>query len=124
MDETPLKEVVWVGPTRKELKEFPRTVQRVFGYALNAVQLGETPPEAKPLKGFGGGAGVLELVEDHRGDTYRAVYTVRFATKVYVLHVFQKKSKRGIATPQKEIELIRARLKWAERLYTGRTREG
>jgi phage-related protein len=71
MDETPLKIVVWVGPTRKELKEFPRPVQRVFGYALNAVQMGEVPPEAKVLKGFGGGAGVLELVEDHRGDTYR-----------------------------------------------------
>jgi phage-related protein len=123
MDETPLKEVVWVGPTRKELKALPRPVQRVFGYALNAVQMGETPPEAKPLSGFGG-AGVLELIEDHRGDTYRAVYTVRFASKVYVLHVFQKKSKRGIATPQRDIELIRARLKWAERLYTGRTTEG
>ena len=93
------------------------------GVALYAAQLVETPPEAKPLKGFSG-AGVLELVEDHRGDTYRAVYTVRFATKIYVLHVFQKKSKRGIATPQKEIELIRARLKWAERLYTGRAKEG
>ena len=90
---------------------------------LNAAQLGETPPEAKIMKGFGG-AGVLELVEDHRGDTYRAVYTVRFATKIYVLHVFQKKSKRGIATPHKEIELIRARLKWAERLHTGKTKEG
>lgn len=123
MDETPLKTVVWVGPTRKELKEFPRPVQRAVGYALNAAQLGETPPDAKVMKGFGG-AGVLELVEDHRGDTYRAVYTVRFATKIYVLHVFQKKSKRGIATPHKEIELIRARLKWAERLYTGRAREG
>jgi phage-related protein len=78
-------------------------VQRVFGFALLAAQFGETPPEAKVIKGFGG-AGVLELVEDHRGDTYRTVYTVRFATKIYVLHVFQKKSKRGIATPQKEIE--------------------
>jgi phage-related protein len=124
MDETPLKIVVWVGPTRKALKEFPRPVQRVFGYALNAVQMGEVPPEAKVLKGFGGGAGVLELVEDHRGDTYRAVYTVRFATRIYVLHVFQKKSKRGIATPQKDLDLIRARLKWAERLYTGRAKEG
>jgi phage-related protein len=123
MDGAPLKTVVWVGPSRKDLKEFPRPVQRVFGYALNAAQLGETPPEAKIMKGFGG-AGVLELVEDHRGDTYRAVYTVRFATKIYVLHVFQKKSKRGIATPQKEIELIRARLRWAERMHTGRTTEG
>jgi phage-related protein len=122
MDETPLKTVVWVGPTRKELKEFPRPVQRAVGLALYAAQLRETPPDVKPLKGFGG-AGVLEVVEDHRGDTYRAVYTVRFATKIYVLHVFQKKSKHGIATPQKEIELIRARLKWAERLYTGKVQE-
>ena len=120
MDETPLKEVVWIGSTRKELREFPRPVQKVFGYALHAAQLGETPPEAKPLKGFGG-RGVLELVEDHRGDAYRAVYTIRFATRIYVLHVFQKKSKYGIATPQRDIELIRARLKWAERLYTGKT---
>ena len=115
--------MVWVGPTRKELKELPRAVQRVFGYALNLAQMGDVPPEAKILKGFGG-AGVLELVEDHRGDTYRAVYTLRFAARIYVLHVFQKKAKRGIATPKKEIELIRARLKWAERLYTGKTKEG
>src|ERR1700722_3156621 len=123
MDNEPLKTLDWVGPTWKDLKEFPRPVQRVFGYALHLAQLGDAPPEAKILKGFGGG-GVLELVEDHRGDTYRAVYTVRFATRIYVLHVFQKKSKRGIATPQKEIDLIRARLKWAERLYTGKAREG
>ena len=123
MDEMPLKTVVWVGPTRKELKTFPRPVQRTVGLALYSAQLGERPPDAKPLKGFGG-AGVLELVEDHRGNTYRAVYTVRFATRIYVLHAFQKKSKSGIATPQKEIELIRARLKWAERLYTGKTTEG
>ncbi len=80
-------------------------------------------PGAKPLKGFGG-AGVLEIVEDHRGDTYRAIYTVRFATRIYVLHVFQKKSKRGIATPQKDIELVRARLRWAEQIHSGRWREG
>ena len=123
MDEPVLKTVVWVGPTRKELRAFPRPVRRAVGLALYATQLGETPPDAKVLKGFGG-AGVLELVEDHRGDTYRAVYTVRFATRIFVLHVFQKKSKRGIATPQKEIELIRARLRWAERLYTGKTKEG
>jgi phage-related protein len=124
MDEAPIiKTVVWVGPSRKDLKAFPRPVQRAVGLALYVAQLGETPPDTKPLKGFGG-AGVLELVEDHRGDTYRAVYTVRFATKIYVLHAFQKKSKHGIATPQKEIELIRARLKWAERLYAGKTTEG
>lgn len=84
-----------------------------------AVQMGETPPEAKPLKGFGG-MGVLELIEDFRGDTYRAVYTVRFATKVYVLHVFQKKAKHGIATPKQEMDLIRDRLKRAESLYKGK----
>jgi phage-related protein len=123
VDETPVKVVVWVGPTRKELKAFPRPVQRVFGLALYAAQIGETPTDAKPLKGFGG-AGVLEMVEDHRGDTYRAVYTVRFATRIYVLHVFQKKSKRGIATPQKDIELVRARLRWAEQIHSGRWREG
>jgi phage-related protein len=123
VDETPIKSVVWVGPTRKELKAFPRPVQRAFGVALYAAQIGETPLDAKPLKGFGG-AGVLEMVEDHRGDTYRAVYTVRFATRIYVLHVFQKKSKRGIATPQKDIELVRARLRWAEQIHSGRWREG
>jgi phage-related protein len=91
--------------------------------ALFAAQVGETPPDAKPLRGFGG-AGVLELIEDHRGDTYRAVYTVRFATRIYVLHAFQKKSKRGIATPKRDLELIRERLKWAERLHTGKAKEG
>ena len=123
MDETPIKAVVWVGPTRKELKAFPRPVQRAFGLALYAAQVGEMLPGAKPLKGLGG-AGVLEIVEDHRGDTYRAIYTVRFATRIYVLHVFQKKSKRGIATPQKDIELVRARLRWAEQIHSGRWREG
>src|ERR1035438_8036249 len=105
-----LKELEWIASSRKDMKALPRQVQRVFGYALNAAQMGERPPEAKPLKGFGG-MGVLELVEDHRGDTYRAVYTVRFATKVYVLHVFQKKAKHGIATPKQEMDLIRIRLK-------------
>ena len=85
--------------------------------------LARRPPDAKPLRGFGG-AGVLELIEDHRGDTCWPVYTVRFATKIYVLHAFQKKSKRGIATPKHELELIRERLKWAERLHTGKAKEG
>ncbi len=92
-------------------------VRHTFGVALYAVQLGEMPPEAKPLRGFGG-AGVLELIDDHDGNTYRAVYTVRFARKVYVLHAFQKKSTRGVATPKREIELIRDRLKRAERLHS------
>jgi phage-related protein len=122
VDEAPIKAVVWGGATRSALKAFPRPVQRAVGLALYATQLGETPPDAKPLKGFGG-AGVLELIEDYRGDTYRAVYTVRFATRIYVLHVFQKQSKHGVATPQKDIELIRARLRWAEQMQSGRTKE-
>jgi phage-related protein len=108
----------WIASSRKDLRGFPSGVRRAFGLALFAVQCGDTPPEAKPLKGFGG-AGVLELIEDHRGDTYRAVYTVRFSTRIYVLHVFQKKSKRGIATPRRDLELIRDRLKQAERIHLG-----
>ena len=115
MVEVPIKTVVWIGPTLKELKAFPRPVQRAVGLAFYAAQLGETPPDAKPLKGFSG-AGVLELVEDHRGDTYRAVYTVHFADAIYVLHTFQKKSTRGISTPSADIELVRTHLKQAEEL--------
>jgi phage-related protein len=117
------KQLVWVGSSRRDLREFPPAVRRTFGVVLFAVQLGETPPDAKPLRGFGG-AGVLELIDDHRGDTYRAVYTVRFATRIYVLHAFRKKSKCGIATPKRDLELIRERLKWAQRLHTGKTKEG
>lgn len=115
-----IRELEWIASSRKDMKALPRPVQRAFGYALYAAQIGEKPPEAKPLQGFGG-MGVLELIEDYRGDTYRAVYTVRFATRIYVLHVFQKKSKRGIATPKQEMNLIRERLKEAERLYTEKT---
>jgi phage-related protein len=120
-DETP-KKLEWIGSSRKDMMALPRTVQRTFGYALYLAQLGDKPPEAKPLKGFSG-AGVLELVEDYKGDTYRAVYTVRFAKKIYVLHVFQKKAKRGISTPKHEIDLIRDRLKIAERLYADSNKE-
>jgi len=115
-DEIELKGLEWIASSRKDMQTLPRSVQRVFGYAFYAAQCGEKPPEAKPLKGFGG-AGVLELVEDHRGDTYRAVYTVRFAAKVYVLHVFQKKARHGIATPKHELDLIHARLRQAEGHY-------
>jgi phage-related protein len=97
----------------------PGGVQQVFGFALYNAQIGRTHPAAKPLKGFGS-AGVLEVVEDWRGDSYRAVYTVRFADAVYVLHCFQKKSTSGVATPKREIDLIRKRLKEAERLAGGR----
>jgi phage-related protein len=88
----------------------PADVQDTFGYALHLAQAGDRHSQAKPLKGFGG-AGVLEVVEDHQGDTYRAVYTVRYASAVYVLHCFQKKSISGIATPKPDLDLIRARLK-------------
>jgi phage-related protein len=116
MSGTDPKELVWVGSSRKDLRAFPPAIRRIFGIALFAVQLGAMPPEAKPLRGFGG-AGVLELIEDDDRGTYRAVYTVRFTSKIYVLHAFQKKSKRGIATPKREIDLIHERLKTAERLY-------
>lgn len=88
-----------------------------MGAALFLVQIGETPIQAKPLRGFGG-ASILELVEDYRTDTYRAVYTVRFSRVVYVLHVFQKKSRRGRTTPQRDIALIRERLQQAEAHYS------
>jgi phage-related protein len=87
-----------------------------MGFALWQAQRGGKHADAKVLKGFGGG-GVLEVVEDHEGSTYRAVYTVKFSGAVYVLHAFQKKSKKGIKTPQREIELIRKRLKTAEEHY-------
>jgi phage-related protein len=93
-----------------------------LGLALYAVQSGETPPIAKALKGFGG-AGVLELIEDDASGTYRAVYTVRYATAVYVLHVFQKKSKRGKATPQRDIDLVEGRLKRAREIHEMKMKE-
>ncbi len=105
------------------MRALPKQVRRTFGVALYAVQIGETPPIAKPLRGFGG-AGVLELIEDDAGGTYRAVYTVRYSTAVYVLHVFQKKSKRGRETPQRDIDLIKERLKRAEELHALMVKEG
>jgi phage-related protein len=112
----PLKPVEWIGSSREDLRAFPGEVREVMGEALYRAQQGDEHPAAKALKGFGG-RGVLEIVDDHRGDTYRAVYTVRFASVIYVLHVFQKKSKKRIATPRHEIELIRTRLKRAEDHY-------
>lgn len=124
MEWSPLnpKPVIWVGPSLRELRSFPDAVQDAVGYAHFRAQIGHESPNAKPMKGFGG-AGVLEIVEDEDGDTYRAVYTVRFSDAVYVLHSFQKKSKKGIATPKHELDLIRARLKDAERLHAERMRE-
>ena len=105
------KPVVWVGDSLRVLRTFPAPVQDEVGYALFLAQRGEKHESAKPLKGFG--AGVLEIVSDHRGDTLRAVYTVRLGERVFVLHAFQKKSKRGAATPQAELEMVKRRLKRA-----------
>jgi phage-related protein len=114
-----LKPVRWVGTSLRDLRSFPRSVRSDIGQALFTAQEGEIDPSAKPLKRFGG-ASVLEIVASHQGNAWRAVYTVRFAGAIYVLHVFQKKSTRGIATPMREIELIRKRLVDAERDFRER----
>ena len=107
--------LVWIASSYKDLMALPIDVRRRFGYALSLAQMGDQDDAAKVLKGFGG-AGVLEVVEDDADSTYRAVYTVRFVEAVFVLHCFQKKSKRGIATPKADMDIIRARLKVAESL--------
>ena len=107
-----MRRLEWIGSTKKDLKALPEEVVDVFGYALYLAQTGGKHDQAKALRGFGS-AGVLEVVEDRRGDTYRAVYTVQFAVRVFVLHVFQKKSKSGISTPKLDLDLIRNRLKVA-----------
>jgi phage-related protein len=111
-----MKPLQWIGSSLEDLRAFPRYVQREIGLALTVAQYGGKHPAAKPLRGFGG-AQVLEVVEDYEGDTYRAVYTVRFAEVLYVLHCFQKKSTRGIKTAQRDIELIKARLRRAQEEY-------
>lgn len=113
------KPLRWVASSKKDLMAMPDEVRDVFGYALHLAQEGRKHFDAKPLKGFGG-AGVLEVVEDFQGDAYRAVYTVRFAGAVYVLHCFQKKSTQGIATPKHDVELIKSRLKAVEASLGGK----
>ena len=108
-----MKPLYWVGAALRDLQAMPESVKDDFGYALFLAQRGEKSPKAKPLAGFGS-AGVLEVVTHEAGGTFRAVYTVRFANAVYVLHCFQKKSKTGIATPKADMELIRARLRQAQ----------
>ena len=116
-DDSPeAKPLRFVGSSRKDIRKLPQGVKSVFGQALFDAQSGKKHPSAKPLKGFGG-AGVLEVVEHDQGGTYRAVYTIQFAGVVYVLHVFQKKSKSGIKTPSEEIDKVKARLKEAEADY-------
>ena len=106
------KPLRWVGSAKKDLQAMPAEVQDTFGYALHLAQSGGKHAQAKPLKGFGS-AGVLEVVESEAGSTYRAVYTVKIAGSVYVLHCFQKKSTSGIATPKPDMDLVRDRLKAA-----------
>ena len=108
--------LAWVGSSRKDLKQFPREVRRDIGVALYAAQQGVTDPATKPLRGFGGGS-VVEIIADHDGDTWRAVYTVRYRDAVYVLHAFQKKSKRGTATPKRDMDLVARRLAEVERWH-------
>jgi len=112
MTPQPNKPVVWIGSSHEDWKAFPDDVQDVMGYALHLAQVGGKAANAKPLAGFKG-ASVLEIRDDFQGDTYRAIYTVKFHEVVYVLHAFQKKSKKGIATPKSEIDLIERRLKKA-----------
>jgi phage-related protein len=116
---TGLKSVVWVGSSKADLKRFPELVQKHIGFALKMAQTGDKHPDAKPLRGFGG-ASVVEVIEDFDRNTYRAVYTVRFPEAIYVLHCFQKKSRRGIATDRRDVELIKDRLARAEDLHRQR----
>ena len=111
-----LKPVRWIASSKDDLSALPVDVRRDIGQALYVAQCGDKHADAKALKGFGG-AGVLEVVARHDGDTFRAVYTVRFAEVIYVLHAFQKKSKTGIATTKKDIDPIKSRLKLAEDDY-------
>jgi phage-related protein len=122
MNEKQEKPLRWIASALNDLKKFPEDVQDVMGYALDLAQHGQKHPNAKPLRGFSG-AGVLEIVDDFDGDTYRAIYTVKFEGVIYLLHSFQKKSKHGIATPQQDIELVKKRLKIAQENYLQQTTE-
>jgi len=118
-----LKKLVWIASSLKDLQEFPGEIRSSMGYALYVAQAGGKHLDAKPLKGFHG-AGVLEVVETLDGNTFRTVYTVRLADTVYVLHAFQKKARKGIATPKQQAELIRNRYEAAIRLHAARTGAG
>jgi phage-related protein len=118
-NDSPLKPVIWVGTSLEDLRRFPAPVQDHMGFALYVAQGGDKHQDAKVLSGFGG-AGVLEVIKDYRGDTFRAVYALKYAGTVYVLHAFQKKSKSGRQTPRRDIELIKQRLREAEQIARGR----
>ena len=115
--EDEVKPLVWIGSSHEDLKEFPSEVQDEMGYALYVAQIGDKHPKAKPLKGF---SGVMEIRSDYASNTYRAVYTTKIGDVIYVLNAFQKKSKRGIETPRREIDRIKRRLKIARDLAEGR----
>jgi phage-related protein len=117
------KPVRWVGGSKADISSFPTPVRLRIGGALWEAQIGGKAPYAKPLKGFGSGA-IIEVVDDFDGDTYRAIYTVRFAGVVYVLHAFQKKAKRGIATPKADLDLIEKRLRRAREDYEQWSKDG
>ena len=110
------KPALFMGSSRDDIREFPEEVRRVMGVAINDAQNGAEHPNVKALHGFGG-RGVLEIVDDHDGDTYRAVYTVKFSGAIYVLHGFQKKSKKGGQTPKHDIDVVKLRLRAAEAHY-------
>ncbi len=114
-------QVDWIGPSKRDLLGFPKPVIREIGQALSVAQYGGRHPSAKSLRGLG--SGVIEIVENHRGATYRAVYTVRFEDRLYVLHCFQKKSRKGTKTPRHDIDLIEERLKRAQTDYEHRQRK-
>ena len=114
------RQLVFVGSSQDDLKSFPDDVKDVVGYALWRAQIGEKHPSAKPLRGFGG-AGVIEISDEHSGDAYRVVYSVRLPGVVYVLHAFKKKSTRGIATPRQHIDMIKKRLKDAADIHAKRS---
>lgn len=109
------KTIIWMGSSLKDLRDFPEEVKGVFGVALFYAQRGSKHLQAKPLKGYKG-ASVLEVVEDYDKDTYRCMYTVKYGERVYVLHAFQKKSKKGISTPQTDLDVINSRLKEVKKL--------
>ncbi len=113
---TARKPLECIGSSKRDLKNLPAEVKSIFTYALFLAEQGQKHPDAKPLRGFGG-AGVLEVIDDFDGDTYRAIYTLKFAGVVYLLHVFQKKAKKGKATPQFEMNVVTKRLKTAEEHY-------
>ena len=110
-----LKQLRWVGSSYNDFMEFPEPVHDTVGYALHRAQEGKAPRNAKKMKGAQSSA--VEVIADHDGDTFRAVYTVKFSEVIYILHAFQKKSKKGIATPKKDLDLIKQRLRLAEKDY-------